>query len=379
MNHPFKKNFFLILILVIFYSDAMMACDYNVRDAGFVDLGSAPYHLFGLANKETDAQIISGFSQIAGKSLTASNIKFELVNIDRQKDHPTIRIVDSLQIKSFPSAVLVSPDGQTMILALPNRSLSFKKQLKAVLQNILHSPKRDEIQKKIISAFAVVLLIEGTDRNENARARSAIVSANKKIALQMEMLPKAIAHPPVMVTLTRDMFRQEDVLLWSLGLHRENLVKPHVAIIYGRSRWVGPMFEGEQISAKNLLSILYVIGQDCECGLDLSWVGGTMLPMQWNQKTEARLAKSLGFDPENPYVKMQVSRIIRRGRRSNPDITAREKTLIKSSQSAFKVSDDSVDSPLSYKGLPTSVFISMVFLLVLLLVGKAIFFKGRKV
>ncbi|NOY60134.1 MAG: hypothetical protein GXO75_14560 [Calditrichaeota bacterium] len=369
----------MILILVIFYSDAMMACDYNVRDAGFVDLGSAPYHLFGLANKETDAQIISGFSQIAGESLNESNIKFELVDIDKQKDHPVIGIIDSLQIKSFPSAVFVSPDGQTMILALPNRSLSFKKQLKAVLQNILRSPKRDEIQKKIISAFAVVLLIEGTDRNENARARSAIVSANKKIALQMEMLPKAIAHPPVMVTLTRDMFRQEDVLLWSLGLHRENLVKPHVAIIYGRSRWVGPMFEGKQISAENLLSILYVIGQDCECGLDLSWVGGTMLPMQWNQETEARLAKSLGFDPENPYVKMEVSRIIRRGRRSNPDVAMGAQAPAPDSLAALKVSDDFNEDSLPHRGLSKSMFFSMGFLLMLLLVGLVIFFKGRKV
>ena len=371
------KTYFMIVSLSLSRCTVILACDYNVRDAGFVDLGSASYHLFGLVNKETNVQIISGFSQIVGESLNASNIKFELVDIDRQKDHPVIGIVDSLQIKSFPSAVLVSPDGQTMILALPNRALFFKKQLKAILQDILYSPKRYEIQKKIINAFAVVLFIEGTDRNENARARGAIVSANKKIALQMKMMPKAIAHPPVIVTLTRDMFRQEDVLLWSLGLHRKTLVKPHVALIYGRARWVGPMFVGEKISAENLLSILYVIGQDCECGLDLSWVGGTMLPMQWNRKMESRLAKLLGFDPENPYVKMEVSRIIRRERRSNPDVVTSAQ-ILSDSQAVRKFADSSNENTLRRTRISMSVFISIGFLLMLLLVGTTIYFKGRK-
>ena len=37
-----------------------------------------------------------------------------------------------------------------------------------------------------------------------------------------------------------------------------------------------------------------------------------MLPGVWDMKTQAKVAKNLGFDPENPIVKSEVSRIIRR-------------------------------------------------------------------
>ncbi len=376
------KTYCFIVLFVISQCTVILACDYNVRDAGFVDLGSASYHLFGLVNHETDAQIISQFSKIARESLNEANVEFELVNIDEQKSHPANKVVDSLQIKTFPVAVFISPDGQKRVVALPNRPFSFKKKLQAVLYDFLNSPIRKAIQEKTVNAYAVVLFIEGKNKSENALAKDAIIQANKKIALQMKLMPKAIAHPPVMITLTRDMLAKEDVLLWCLGLHKEKLVKPHVALIYGRARWVGPMFEGEKITAENLLSILYVIGLDCECDLDLSWVGGTMLPMQWDQKLEARIAKTLGFDPENPYVKMEVSRIIRRSRRTvangSGDVPPAS-GLVGSVNIAQKfVSNDSVISSSGGSKMFWPFLASVAFLLVLVLIGFFIYLKGQK-
>ena len=38
---------------------------------------------------------------------------------------------------------------------------------------------------------------------------------------------------------------------------------------------------------------------------------GRMLPVKWDADRQTRLAKSLGFDPENPMIKLEVSRILR--------------------------------------------------------------------
>ena len=42
-------------------------------------------------------------------------------------------------------------------------------------------------------------------------------------------------------------------------------------------------------------------------------IQGTMLPTKWDKKTQARVVKNLGFDPENPMVKMEIGRILTMG------------------------------------------------------------------
>ena len=59
---------------------------------------------------------------------------------------------------------------------------------------------------------------------------------------------------------------------------------------------------------------MLVIGADCECGLDKNWLQGTMLPMLWDKKTLGRITKNLGFDPENPLIKIEINQIMRTGR-----------------------------------------------------------------
>jgi hypothetical protein len=45
-----------------------------------------------------------------------------------------------------------------------------------------------------------------------------------------------------------------------------------------------------------------------------------MLPLNWNQERQSKVAKLLKFDPENPMVKIEVSRILRMGSSSYPDV-----------------------------------------------------------
>jgi hypothetical protein len=53
-----------------------------------------------------------------------------------------------------------------------------------------------------------------------------------------------------------------------------------------------------------------LIGMDCECGVDLSTMKGPPIPLKWDEETQDLASMALGFDPENPMVKLEVSQIL---------------------------------------------------------------------
>ncbi|MBW8042483.1 MAG: hypothetical protein FVQ85_21155 [Planctomycetes bacterium] len=331
----------LVCMLVCLHTHLTFACRYNVRETGFVDLQIEPYYLFGYIGDETGADIVSGFEQAIDVSLENSNIEFEIINTDKQKDHPAMKYLDLKQVKSLPSMVLVSPDGQLYPVSIAERDRPIEEAVRSAVEEILSSPKREEILRQVIKYYGAVLLIEGTDAQENKRAREAATGAIELVSSQMEMMPKPIAHPPVLIVMDRKSLSDEEILLWSLGLDGGKLSEPHAAVLYGRSRWMGPLFKGEEINENNLASVLFVIGDDCECGLDYRWLQGTMLPARWTNKMQAQVAENLGFDPENPMIKMEMSSIIRRGSYSYPGVPLGYQELVVESDSALEAEQNS--------------------------------------
>jgi len=289
------------------------ACRYNVREIGFVDLDTEPYYLYGYVTADTPEDTIGTLKQISYAALMDSNIKFEIINADRQKDHPAMKFLDTSGIKSFPVAVLVSPEGQSLLVPVTEPDRPFKQALWSALESILSSPNREEILQQVTRTYGVVLVIEGLDAQENKRVREAASAAIERIRTQIPMMPKRIANPPVQVVIGSNSLSAEKVLLWGLGLDADKISRPYAAVLYGRARRVGPLLTGREITETKLANILAVVGADCECGLDRRWVLGTMLPVRWDEKIQARVAKALGFDPENPMVKMEISQILRRG------------------------------------------------------------------
>lgn len=300
----------------------VLACRYNVREVGFIDLGSAPYYFYGYVSEDTAEDITSSFAQISRAALRDNNIHVEIINTSRQRGHPAMKYLDLWPIQSFPAAVLVSPEGQSLAVPVRKADQPFKRTLWSALDDILSSPKREEILRQVSQTYGVVLLIEGAEQEENKEARQAALGAIEQISIQMKTMPKPIAQPPALVVIERQSFSREKVLLWSLGLDADKISRPHIAILYGRMRRMGPVLRYEEITEKRLTSFLYVIGQDCECGLDRKWMQGVMLPARWDQKIQAQVANGLGFDPESPMVKMEVSHILSRG--FNTGSSARE-------------------------------------------------------
>jgi len=310
----------------------VFACRYNVREIGFVDLGIEPYYFCAYVNQDTPADVNSTFEQILNAALMDTNVEFEIVNIDQQKEHPATKHLDSKQIRTFPSAILVSPDGQTLDVPMTKPGEPFEQTLRSAVDDMLLSPKRKEILQQAAKAYGVVLVIDGPDADENKKAKQAASAVIKQVGEQMQWMPKSIAHPPVLVEVDSESLSREKVLLWSLGLDPDNIDQPHAAVLYGRARWIGPMFVGEEITEDNLAAVLFVIGADCECGFDHRWLQGTMLPARWDEKLQAQAAESLGFDPENPMIKAEISWIVRRGYPVYPSVPLGYQELVVGSE-----------------------------------------------
>jgi len=285
------------------------ACRYNVLEVGFIDLEMEPYRLFGYVTSQMTPERVSTLRDEIETALVESNVRFELVHTDRDTDHPALAYLTQHGIEELPAAVLVSPDGQSLPIVLSDASISPGR----AVSSALLSTAQAEVLKRVAECYGVVLIIEGPDETANALARDAAQAAVDQVTAQMEFMPKPIAKGPQVVTLDHESVADERVLLWSLGAEPADVNEPHAAIFYGRGRWIGPLFRGGQITKENLERVLFVIGADCECGLDHRWLQGTMLPARWDAGLQATVAQTLGFDPESPMVKMEMLSIVRRG------------------------------------------------------------------
>jgi hypothetical protein len=170
---------------------------------------------------------------------------------------------------------------------------------------------RDEIADAVIDSYAVVLMFESVFFNKNKKYKDICIEAISRIRSLMFRLPKPIRLPPQLITISPETALSEKILLWSLNI-KENLEYPEIVVIYGRCRRMGFNIKTPDVGSARLklLNILAVIGADCECGLDRSWMQDVSIPLKWDPQRQQTVVNSLGFDPENPMVKIRMSQIL---------------------------------------------------------------------
>ena len=300
----------LLPVWALLQTQAAHACRYNVRDAGFVDLGEPSYLVYGYISNDTAPAFATKFEQICYAALMDANVTAEVVNVDAEARHPAVQHLDEAGIESLPAVLLVSPDGRALPLSSAASGASPDDSLWTIVDQILSSPTRERLLSHLSSAYGVVLLVDGADEQKNAAARGAVDGAIASIASRMGEMPKSVAHPPVVVPVPRDVQSRERILLWSLGIEMESLQLPCAAAIYGKARQIGPVLQGDDITKDRLIGILALIGADCECTLDSSLLRGPKLLIEWPETVQTAVAENLGFDPENPVVKTEVSQIL---------------------------------------------------------------------
>ena len=291
------------------------ACRYTVRDVGFADLGNERYTFYCFVDDQVPAARVDQLGQAAAVLFGDANVQFQLVNL-ANGDHPQAKRL-AKRTPGVPTGLLLSPDGE---LAWPVNFPADKPDNPEwdFLSSVVSSPTRDELIEKLIPAYAVILFVEGTDAAQTKRARTAVDDAIKAITPLMPQMPKPVDHPPVVVVVPAKRVADESVLLWSLGLDAAPVPEPQAVVLMGRGRRVGQSLRGGLVTRSELQEAMAVVGQDCECGLDRVWMQGERFPLSWGRAERTAAYAELGFDPDNPQVKAEISRIISRGPNSRP-------------------------------------------------------------
>ena len=289
-----------LLSIFLVASSAALACRYSVRDTGFVDLGADPYRL--ILHLAPDALPLrrADFEQSAAAVLLDANITF---SASASEDGSPSRLV------------LRSPDQRELALAgatapsLPSSRASIVE----LLERAVSSPARTQLHDDLLRAYAVLVFVEGQDLSANRRARQTLDEAIAAITRLLPEMPKPVNVPPRILAIPAPSIAAESVLIWGLGMNPQPTQDPRVAVVFGRGRRVGEPLEGGLITRTVLQDRLAIIGQDCECDLDRSSLQGPVIPARWDTARQRAAANALGFDPENPLIRAEISRIVLKG------------------------------------------------------------------
>ncbi len=302
-----KKILSILIFMVV--ANVAMACRYTVREIGFADFGKDSYHLVLFDDSRITDENAKLFAKISGAALLDANIIVHIINVEKGDTSALLKYYKKYDNNGLPNVILVSPEKRAKPFYF-NLSGNFSETVWSMLEKILTSRARYQLKKNIIKSYGVVYFIEGKNAKENVKAREIVDKAVAEIKRIMSSLPKPVNIPPVIITIKADEIESEDVLLWSLGWNLADVEKPAVALIYGRGRRMGPLLKGDKIKTDVVRNMLRFIGEDCECGLDRSWMLGTMIPLRWNSKLKAGVLKQYGFDAENPMVISEMSQIL---------------------------------------------------------------------
>jgi hypothetical protein len=280
-----------------------------VCEIGFADYGSDNYQLVLFDDGDVDENGVSLFKKTTFAALLDANIKSEVVEVSG-KEHEFLKYYSSFKKVGLPLSILISPEGEATPFNLSKDKAEFRESVWRLLEDVTSSAIRIQSLNKIVQSYAVVLFIEGDNSSENEKALQEISSTIETIASTQKKMPKPFENPPVLIRLPKEQINNEKVLLWSLGWREEFTGKPVTAVLYGRGRLMGQLLSGELLQKSYLNNLLSLVGADCECGLDRSWILGRMMPLRWNNRRQKEVVKWRDFDAENPLVKAEMSQIL---------------------------------------------------------------------
>ena len=305
------KRLVILIALFCFCSPLITyACRYTIREIGYSDIRYAPQYLYVFTDSETSEKEISSMTKLSGALLHETNVNIKHFDVDKEKTAHVTDMLARYDVKRFPFAVFEFQEGDHMIFPLHHPGRPLNESVWNLFEELFTSAMRSSIKEKLVEAYCVVLVVEGMNRQQNKDVLREVKEAVREISMTMDQMPKRVDSPPVLLVLPRKNIMDERLLLMSLGITEKEAEEPSVAVLYGRGRVMGPVLQGDLMNRNIILNLLTIVGADCECGLDHSWILGRMIPMRWETRIQSDLTKNLGFDVENPLVKSEMTQIL---------------------------------------------------------------------
>lgn len=293
----------LSLLLVATWSRAI-GCPYSVRQVGFAMPRSGPYQVFVFVDDKLENPDELGRAfDAAAIVLHESNVEAKIVNVDRQGDHEALTYREDASAERLPAAVLVSPQQKALALGAVDTS----KDLRALLDRVVASPRRDDLVQTIVEHWCVVLLVEGGQSKEDALAKREIAAAIEAFGGSGAKGGRPGTKPPHLLVVPNG--DEELVLLWSLGLQDGRTRSPQAVVLFGPGRQFGPLLGGPSITQSRLLGILNALVVNCACTTDTSFLSSPVVPLVWGEDMQERVRVHVGLDPRDPVVKMNLARL----------------------------------------------------------------------
>ncbi|MFN3193589.1 MAG: hypothetical protein ACE361_23960 [Aureliella sp.] len=286
-----RKILPLLLTIVILASNAI-ACDYTVRDIGFVPFNKEQYTLVVRCNAPDP--IPDDF----GKWLSQRRVGLQLVPAAEDQLETTWRIE------------LKDARGRKLLLASSDSHDSFP-DLKRLLDELFDTPRMNELREQATSSFAQIVFIAGAE----AAARDVAVEASGAMKELEPMLPRPVNLPIHVLDLAPQERSRERLLFWCLEQEIVSGDQSAIAVLYGRGRLAGPVLSAEQLTIENVLRQLALVGESCECDTSRDWTLLPEVPMFWNDDDSKAAELALGFDPASEATLVDVKEVLSRGRR----------------------------------------------------------------
>ena len=304
------KRLILTSAGIIWLFVIVFPCEYNIRDAGFVNLDDLPYRLYFFIDDQTPAKSIEWFKEESRRVISGSNILPVIVHVSRDIDHKAMEYYRFWEIQETPAFILVSPDQRTLHLKIPDETAFNRDSIEEVLQNAVSSSVREEVLANIVKAYAVLILIEGPNQEDNRSAFEKLKQASRNMKPVMSQLPKRIETPPHVIVIPQDRASRERTFLWSLGVNPGDRDWARIVVLFGRGRIFYSPFDSALVSASEITDMLTIIGLSCDCGLDKKDLIGQSIPLRWDESLQAEVVKYLGFDAENLLLKREIAGIL---------------------------------------------------------------------
>lgn len=287
---------------------AARACPYSIRDAGFIVREPRPYKLYIFVADDTPGkdELAQWLATAWAALLPDSNVEAALVNIDRQGTHDAMIHFHQLRPDALPVAILVSPRDAAMVVASFGPAGISEREVWELVASVVSSPRREELLKHIITDWCVLIVVKGTDAGENRRAERAAAAAAKAIVGMVTEMGVVIGRPPRVMSVSWDDPR-ERIFLWSLGFPEKYAGRTGVAVVFGMGRRLGQVLTGQDLEEAMVLGLLELLGRNCTCTSDPSWLLGPVAPLVWGEDRYRQVRDELGFDPNHPAVAATLS------------------------------------------------------------------------
>ena len=268
-------------------------CRYTVRDVGFVVLDEQPFKL----------ELGASTPALTGRLQNFCRALFLDADV-------------ALEAHDLAGATLVDSRGRRLALIGWPQSPKSLGDVQDHIETVVDSKARDQVLSRIADVHGVVVFVEGRIEAQNQRVSLLCKEAIDRAEPVLAELPKKSKQPTAIVRVPWNSRDDERVFLFSMGFETADIDgdDPLVAALYGRGVRMGEPLFGPLITRTAIQENLILIGQDCECGLDRSVMRGQRALLNWTDDQRKAVRAAVDFDPENPMVRAEVSRILSRGR-----------------------------------------------------------------